>query len=94
MNLTLFVHFKLQNIVDWRAKHISVDFDRRVPLQTWHFLWVADFNHHLWVMKTQMKTSTKRISMGKRGPTTAPVGSQSKNLTTRQLICTQLVAQK
>ena len=76
--------------VDWRAKHVCDDFDRRVQLQTWHFLWVAAFDRNFWVMKT----STKRMSVGKSGPTTAPVGSQSKHLTTRQLICAQMVAQK
>ena len=34
------------------------------------------------------------MSVGKSGPTTAPVGSQSKHLTTRQLICAQMVVQK
>ena len=90
LKLTLFVHFKLQSRVDWRAKHVCDDFDRRVQLQTWHFLWVADFDCNFWVMKT----STKRMSEGKSGPTTAPVVSQSKHLTTRQLICAQMVAQK
>ena len=65
-------------------------FDRRVQLQTWHFLWVADFDRNFWVMKTSMK----RMSVGKSGPTTAPVASQSKHLTTRLLICAQMVAQK
>ena len=90
LKLTLFVHCKLQSIIDWREKHVCDDFDRRVQLQTRHFLWVADFDRHFWVMKT----STKRMSMGKSGPTTAPVKSLSKNLTTRQLICAQMVAQK
>ena len=90
LKLTLFVHFKLQSHVDWRAKHVCDDFDRRVQLQTWHFLWVADFDRNF----CDMKTSTKRMSVGKIGPTTAPVGSQSKHLTTRQLICAQMVVQK
>ena len=90
LKLTLFVHFKLQSIVDSRKKHICDDFDRCVQLQTWHFLWVADFDRHFWVMKT----STKLMSVGKSGPTAAPVGSQSKNLTTHQLICAQMVTQK
>ena len=38
--------------------------------------------------------SWMKTSMGKSGPTTAPVESQSKHLTTRQLICAQMVAQK
>ena len=90
LKLTSFVHFKLQSHVDWRAKHICDDFDRRVQLQTWHFLWVADFDRNFW----EMKTSTKRMSVGKSDPTTAPVGSQSNHLTTRQLICAQMVVQK
>ena len=48
----------------------------------------------IWLMKTKMKTLMKRISVDKSGPTTAPVGSQSKNLTTCQLICAQVVLQK
>ena len=56
----------------------------------WHFLWVADFDRNFWVMKT----STKRMSVGKSGPTMAPVGSQSNHITTWQLIRAQMVAQK
>ena len=44
-------------------------------------------------MVTLMKTSTKRISMGKSGSTTAHVGGQRQNLTT-QFICAQMLAQK
>ena len=60
---------------------------RRDPFCEWPILTT------IWVMKTLMKTSRKRISVGKSGPTTAPVRSQSKNLTTRQIICAEMVAQ-
>ena len=92
LKLTFFMHFKLQRIVDWRDQHVCDDFDRRVPLQTRPFLWVADFDRPLNDENTN--ESIDETYVGKSGPTTAPVGSQSKNLATRQLICAQMVAQE
>ena len=54
---------------------------------------VVDFDHHL-DDENPVENIDETYLCGQRGPTTAPIGIQSKNLTTHQLICAQVVLQK
>ena len=43
-------------------------------------------------MKTEVKTSTKRVCLlGKSGQTTVPAWSENINLASRELICAQVI---
>ena len=47
-----------------------------------------------WPQFLSNENMDESMSVGKSGPTTASIGSQSKHLTTRHVICAQMVAQK
>ena len=87
---TLFMYFKLQALfTDGRNTHVMI----LTGACSRSTLWVVEFNHHL-AYENPMKTSTKRISVGKIGPTTTPVKSQSEDLTFHQVICAHVVLGK